>query len=95
MRNTAYPLKAVTFSSFHAHTTAILDIQDMESLFTRLLKLGKTTDKSYSDEEMFYSRMASQVGPLRLSATVLASDSQMLGFSVPPEIIRSLITDQL
>lgn len=69
--NTAYPLKAATFSYVHGHTTAILDIQDMGWLeYTLVLKLGKTTDRSRSDEGMFYAGTASQVGLLRQSATI-------------------------
>lgn len=49
--NTAYPLKAATFSCFHGHTIAILDTEDTGWLeFTLVLKLGKTIDTSHSDE---------------------------------------------
>lgn len=92
--NAAYPIKAATFFYCHGHTTAILDVGWLE--VTLVLELGRRVDMSRSDEGICYSRMASQGSILRAGKCHCpASGSQTLSFLVPPEIIRSLIADQL
>ena len=95
--NADYPLGAAAFSYFCGHITAILDgqIRAMVECYSGT-GMRKRVDRFPSGEGMNYSRMASQGSILRASKChSLPSGSQILSFSVPPEIIRSLVKDRL